>query len=110
MVSSTQLMVATALVGFAMATRALAQEPTGDIIEAKEHHHHDDHHHHDHHDYHHHHHAHPYHFDYHVHAHDHYKQEVHFGQEEHSDGKVVSGKYQVLLPDGRTQVRNVAIL
>ena len=26
-----------------------------------------------------------------------------FGQQESSDGKVVSGSYQVLLPDGRTQ-------
>ena len=29
---------------------------------------------------------------------------LNFGQEENSDGAVVTGSYRVLLPDGRTQV------
>ena len=43
----------------------------------------------------------PYHFEYGV--HDDYHG-THFAQQEASDGKVVSGSYKVLLPDGRTQV------
>lgn len=31
------------------------------------------------------------------------EENLHFGHQESSDGKVVSGYYYVLLPDGRTQ-------
>ena len=29
---------------------------------------------------------------------------LNYGQEENSDGSVVTGEYRVLLPDGRTQI------